>query len=94
MTYYGNGRLSPVEGTAPTVTTKDRHALLTRQAQAVTVEECGFRMLEPHEIQAAMAFPQNYIVTGTKKEQVRQLGNACTPPVVKLLVERCVASLS
>ena len=51
-------------------------------------------MLQPHELQQAMAFPANYIVTGTAREKVRQLGNAVTPPVMQMLIERCVASLS
>jgi DNA (cytosine-5)-methyltransferase 1 len=45
------------------------------------------------EIQAAMAFPTDYILTGTRREQVKQLGNALTPPVMKLLMERVIASL-
>lgn len=60
----------------------------------VEPEDCGFRMLQPHEIQKAMAFPEQYIVTGTSREQVRQLGNAVTPPVMQMLIERCVESLT
>ncbi|MGH2478150.1 MAG: YopX family protein [Ktedonobacteraceae bacterium] len=56
-------------------------------------EDCGFRMLEPHEIKAAMAFPASYIITGTRRERVKQAGNAVTPPVMELLMRRCMASL-
>lgn len=95
MTYYNNGQLSPIEDAAPTVTTLPRHALVTAEAgQPPRVEDCGFRMLEPHEIQAAMAFPASYVVTGTRREKVKQLGNAVTPPVMQLLVSRCIESLS
>jgi DNA (cytosine-5)-methyltransferase 1 len=55
---------------------------------SIEVEDCGFRMLEPHECQTAMAFPDSYIVTGTRRERVRQLGNAVTPPVMEILMER------
>ncbi len=51
-------------------------------------------MLQPHEIQKAMAFPDNYRVLGTKRDQVRQLGNAVTPPVMHTLLQRSIASLS
>jgi DNA (cytosine-5)-methyltransferase 1 len=51
-------------------------------------------MLAPKEIQSAMAFPPEYVITGTRREQIKQLGNAVTPPVMKLLVERVIASLS
>lgn len=40
-----------------------------------------------------MAFPADYRVLGNKREQVRQLGNAVTPPVMQMLVERIVKSL-
>jgi len=96
MTYYNNGRLVPVDEAAPTVTTLPRYALVTtaaNQTQNVRVEDCGFRMLEPHEIQAAMAFPREYVVTGSRREKVKQLGNAVTPPVMELLMRRCITSL-
>lgn len=97
MSYYKNGSLSPVEAASPTITTLERHALVTagsEQALAtINYEDCGFRMLEPGEIQAAMAFPRDYIITGNRREQVRQLGNAVTPPVMEMLVKRCIAAL-
>lgn len=94
LSYYNNGQLSPVDEATPTVTTLERHALVTATSDKPCVEDCGFRMLEPHEIQAAMAFPKEYIVTGTRREQVKQLGNAVTPPVMQLLMSRCIASLA
>lgn len=93
MSYYHNGTLSSVSEPTSTVTTKDRHALLTAEGGRLSIEECGFRMLRPHEIKRAMAFPDDYIITGGQKEQVRQLGNACTPPVVRMIAERCMAVL-
>lgn len=92
MSYYNNGQLTPVSQAVPTVTTLDRCALVT--GQNIAVEDCGFRMLVPKEIQAAMAFPRNYVLTGTRREQVKQLGNAVTPPVMKMLMERVIASLA
>lgn len=94
MTYYNNGAFASVNEATPTVTTLERHALVTAPGEKPRVEECGFRMLEPHEIQAAMAFPQEYVVTGSRREKVKQLGNAVTPPVMELLMQRCLASLT
>ncbi|GHO82985.1 DNA cytosine methyltransferase [Dictyobacter formicarum] len=95
MTYYNNGQLSPVQQAAPTVTTLERHALVTsEEASSIAVEDCGFRMLFPKEIQAAMAFPTEYVITGNRREQVKQLGNAVTPPVMQLLVSRILQSLA
>lgn len=92
MSYYNNGSFEPVSQPVPTVTTLDRCALVTQETPKV--EDCGFRMLEPQEIQAAMAFPETYTVTGTRREKVKQLGNAVTPPVMELLMRRCLAALA
>ncbi len=96
MSSYQNGQMASAESPVPTVTTLERHTLITATtcAEEVRVEDCGFRMLAPHEIQAAMAFPHDYVITGNRRERVRQLGNALTPPVMKLLMERCLASLA
>lgn len=56
------------------------------------IEDCEFRMLEPYEISAGMAFPKTYIMTGNKREQVKQAGNAVTPPAARDLF--IVAALS
>jgi DNA (cytosine-5)-methyltransferase 1 len=95
LTYYGKGQFIPIENALPTVAGNDHHAFMTSpiQSSPVTASDCGFRMLEPHEIQMAMAFPHAYILTGNKKERVEMLGNAVTPPVMKLLMQRVVASL-
>ncbi|WP_018251857.1 DNA cytosine methyltransferase [Salinispora mooreana] len=82
--YYGNGHARPVGQPAGTVTTVDRNALVG--AADVGVDDCTFRMLEPHEIQAAMAFDAGYRVLGNKRERVRQLGNAVTPPTARDLI--------
>lgn len=60
----------------------------------VDIDDCGFRMLEPHEIKAAMAFPSEYVITGNKREQVKQCGNAVTPPIARMLLPRVIASLT
>lgn len=95
LSYYNNGAFVPVEEAIPTVTTLERHALVTAGSatEKPRVEDCGFRMLEPHEIQTAMAFPREYVVIGNRREKVKQLGNAVTPPVMQLLVSRAIASL-
>jgi DNA (cytosine-5)-methyltransferase 1 len=51
-------------------------------------------MLEPHEIQAAMAFGPSYVVLGNKRERVRQLGNAVTPPAARDLIAAVVEAIT
>lgn len=88
---YGQTTLSGITDPIGTATTKDRHSLVTYQEPRY--EDCYYRMLFPHEIQAAMAFDHDYIVLGSGKDKVKQLGNAVTPPAMEWLTERCVNSL-
>lgn len=93
MSYYGNNaNHRGVDREMGTVVAVDRHALVQPDSE-ITVEDCGFRMLEPHEIKMGMAFDREYVVLGNKRDRVRQLGNAVTPPVTELLLERCVETL-
>ena len=99
MSYYQHGQMVPISQPTPTITTLERHALVIgEETSAAThtldIETCGFRMLTTKEIQAAMAFPASYQLTGTRREQVKLLGNAVTPPAMRLLVERVLASLA
>jgi DNA (cytosine-5)-methyltransferase 1 len=81
--------ISGIDEPVPTQSTQPRHYLV-QPGEVPAVEDCGFRMLQPHEIQAAMAFPADYTVLGNKREQVRQLGNAVTPPAMAILMRRIV----
>lgn len=93
--YTGPSRnaVAPVSETLPTIPAMAVH-YLAQPGPVPDVEDCGFRMLEPHEIQAAMAFPGDYQVLGNKRERVKQLGNAVCPPAMRLLVERVLATLA
>jgi len=91
MSYYGAGGDHPVTDAMMTVTSIDKHALV--QGKTTKVEDCFFRMLQPGEIGAGMAFGRDYVVLGNKREQVRQYGNAVTPPVAEWLFKRCTAIL-
>jgi len=91
--YYSTGsQTSHIKQPIATVTTTDRASLIT--PHGIDVNDCEYRMLRPHEIQIAMAFPREYIVLGNSRQKVKQLGNAVTPPVMKWLVERVIQSLS
>lgn len=78
-----NGPARHISEPLPTQTTVDGDALLGVEP---AIEDCLFRMLETGEIQAAMAFGDAYVVLGNKREKVRQLGNAVTPPAARDLI--------
>lgn len=72
-----------------TLTTAGHQSLLTPgdiEAAHARVDDCLFRMLEPSEVGAGMAFAPNYKVMGTRREQVKGYGNAVTPPAARDLI--------
>lgn len=89
--FYRTGVAYPTAEPSHTVTALDRQALMT---PAIDIDDCGFRMLEPHEIGRAMAFPDEYVVHGNKRDRVRQYGNAVTPPIMDIVLGRAIASLA
>lgn len=94
LQYYYNGStvLSGMHDTTKTLTGNDRAGLVNIQ-QAKSLEDCTYRMLVPGEVQRAMAFDDDYIVLGSGKDQVKQLGNAVTPPAMEMLVDRVLETL-
>lgn len=89
----GGEMCTPATELARTVTTAGHQSLVGWPGQAPAVDDCTFRMLEPHEIQKAMAFGDTYRVLGNRRERVRQLGNAVTPPAAEYLLGAVAASL-
>jgi len=89
--YYGTQQASGIDEPIHTVTGVDRAALV-QALDSLTVEDLYFRMLQPREIGKAMAFPNKYVVLGTNREKVKQYGNAVTPPVMEMLIQRCMAT--
>lgn len=89
--YNGTGRARSVASPVGTQPTRDRWALVDAEQ---LVDDCGFRMLEPHEIAAAMAFPDGYIPAElSKRDRVKLAGNAVTPPVMQWICGRIARAL-
>jgi DNA (cytosine-5)-methyltransferase 1 len=81
--YYGNGTARSAHEPIGTLPTRDRYALVKGE---VNIDDVLFRMLEPHEIGRAMSFTDDYTVLGSKRERVRQYGNAVTPNAAEVLL--------
>jgi DNA (cytosine-5)-methyltransferase 1 len=90
--YYGTQNASGIADPLNTLTATDR-AGLVEILDSIKVEDLTFRMLQPHEIGTAMAFPDSYTVLGTKRDKVKQYGNAVTPPVMEMILERAIETL-
>lgn len=90
--YGGRPAVQPVTDAMPTIPGMALH-YIAQPGQIPDVDDCGFRMIEPHEVGAAMSFPQTYVVYGTKRDKVKLYGNAVNPPVMTWLTQRCIATL-
>jgi len=89
--YYGAGNgVSSTEEPVPTITTKDRFGLVEISGKYQI--DIRFRMLQPHELAAAMGFPDDYIFTGNKTEQTKQIGNAVPTYTAEALVRTMIQS--
>jgi DNA (cytosine-5)-methyltransferase 1 len=93
LPYYGTGTARPVSEPIGTLSTRDRYGLVASITEH-SLDDVRFRMLEPHEIGAAMAFTSGYTVLGNKRQKVRQYGNAVTPPVAEILISALVEAIT
>lgn len=87
--FNGTGKANSVDEPLDTITGKDRFGLVIPQLGAIL--DIRFRMLQPHELAAAMSFPKSYSFAGTREDKVAQIGNAVPCRTAKAL---CKALLS
>jgi DNA (cytosine-5)-methyltransferase 1 len=82
-----------------TLTTQNKTAIVEAEGWSDDdIDACRFRMFALHEIANAMVMADHvdggeYVVLGNKRERMAQYGNAVTPPVMRLIVERCLEVL-
>jgi DNA (cytosine-5)-methyltransferase 1 len=87
LPYYSNALPHTVGDTLRTVTATDRFGLLITSTPPA-VDDCLFRMLTPGECKLAQSFPPDYVILGTNRDQVRQIGNANPPVLMDAILER------
>jgi DNA (cytosine-5)-methyltransferase 1 len=94
VSFYGNGQAHDIGEPAPTVTCKDRFGLVR---PVVEIDgnryllDIRFRMLQPHELALAQGFPAEYRFTGSKTDQVKQIGNAVPRRLARAIVAAVVS---
>nr|WP_233099578.1 DNA cytosine methyltransferase [Pseudomonas psychrophila] len=96
ISYYGTENTSACDAPAPTITTKDRLALVTVMVQGtpyVIVDIC-LRMLKPPELYKAQGFPAGYHISHgadgkpfTITQQVHMCGNSVSPPPMAAIAQ-------
>jgi DNA (cytosine-5)-methyltransferase 1 len=81
--FHGQMGDRSIEEPLGTVTAKDRFGLCIPEYGVVL--DIRFRMLQPHELAAAMSFPPDYEFTGNREAKVKQIGNAVPLETAKAL---------
>lgn len=84
--YYGTRDGQSLRQPMGTVTTHDRFGLVMIYGALYQIVDIGLRMLTPRELARAQGFPDSYILTGNKSDQVALIGNSVCPPVAEALV--------
>lgn len=87
--YNGTGGAHPVSDPLDTISTRDRFGLVEPQHIYLDIL---FRMLQPHELAAAMSFPSDYKFSGNRSEVVRQIGNAVDVRQAEALLSAILAA--
>lgn len=88
--FYGSssGQNQALDEPMHTIVTKARIGLVTVtiQGEEYAIVDIGMRMLTPRELARAQGFDEDYVLTGTKSQQIGRIGNSVSPPVARAVV--------
>ncbi len=87
--YNGTGGANAVHEPLDTVTAKDRFGLVEFDGYLLDIR---FRMLQWHELSAAMGFPADYWFAGNHEQKVKQIGNSVEVNQARALAREMLAA--
>lgn len=90
LKYYGSGgQWSALDEPMHTIVSKARMGLVTVElgGEEYAVVDIGMRMLQPRELARAQGFTDDYILVGSKTEQIERIGNSVCPDVARAIIE-------
>jgi DNA (cytosine-5)-methyltransferase 1 len=90
--YNSTGGARSIADPLDTVTTRDRFGLVAPQCGAYL--DILFRMLQPHELAAAMGFDSDYQFCGSREDMVKQIGNAWPNHLAEALCSEIIGSVA
>lgn len=86
----GPARVRSIKEPLPTVDCSNRFGLVEPVANGARLD-IRFRMLQPQELARAQSFKDSYKFTGTREEQVKQIGNAVPTQLARALCRAALA---
>ena len=99
VSFNGTGGARSLDEPVQSLTTHDHFGLVIPRVGLLLPGMEGYaldillRMLCPHELAAAQSFPKTYVFLGTRKTQVKLIGNAVPPDMADALCYANVRSL-
>lgn len=87
--YFSGGQDQSLKNPMHTLTAKARLGLVTVHGEEYQIADIGLRMLQPRELLAAQfgKFAAEYVLTGTKAQQVAAIGNSVCPELAEAIVK-------
>ncbi len=94
--YYGSGIGQRADRPLDTITSVDRFGLVTVdiEGEPHVVTDIGMRMLQPRELARCQGFDDDYVLIGTKRDQVARIGNSVCPQVAAAIVRANLPSFT
>lgn len=86
--YHGSGgQWGDLGLPAPCVTAREGLALVTVEIDGETwvMTDILMRMLTPRELARAQGFPDDYVLMGSKGDQIARIGNSVCPPLARVV---------
>lgn len=77
-----------------TVTVKDQHMGVFPMLEDGRIIDIYIRMLKPSELAAAHSFPADYVLTGNRGQQIKQIGNSVPVMTAAAMCESALKQLA
>lgn len=86
--------VSSINSPLGTITTTNKNYLVTALLNSNWLIDVKMRFLHVDELKRITGFPEDYQLTGTKRDQIKMIGNAVTPVMSQVLLQAIIDTLN